>query len=65
LGEECCWFIPCPKSLPMAKIKILVALIKKVKKKKKRSSIDFVLCITLMKSIFIKHSELRKEKYKM
>lgn len=54
-------FCPCPKSLPEAKIKILTALIRSQKK----SSIDFVLQITLAKNIFIRQSKLRKEKYKM
>jgi hypothetical protein len=40
-----------------------MALKKKVSAKP--SSIAFFLWLTLMKSIFIKHSQCRKEKYKM
>ena len=53
-------FCPCLKSLPESKVKrfILIALTKEVSKK---PSIDFVLWFTLMKSILIKHSKLRKK----
>jgi hypothetical protein len=51
LVKKVATFCPCLKSLPEAKVKrfILIALIKEVSKK---SSIDFVLWSTLMKSIF-------------
>ena len=54
-------FCICLKSLPEAKVKrfILIALTKEVSKK---PSIDFVLWFTLMKSILMKCSKLRKEK---
>ena len=57
-------FCPCLKSQPKAKVKNfrLIAITKKVSKK---PSLDFVLWFTLMKSVLIKHSKLRKEKYKM
>ena len=57
-------FCPCLKILPMAKVKrfILIALSMEVSEK---PSIDFALWFTLMKSVLIKHSKLRKEKYKM
>lgn len=57
-------FCPCQKSLPEAKVKrfMFIALTKEVSKK---LSIDFALWFALMKSVFIKHSQLRKEKYKM
>ena len=47
----------CPglKSLPETKVKRLIASTKEV---------DFVLWFTLIKIILIKHSKLRKEKYK-
>ena len=54
-------FCPCLKRLPEAKVNrfILITLTKEVSKK---PSIDFVLWFTLMKSILIKHSKLRKKK---
>ena len=57
-------FCPCPKNLPEAKVKKyrLIALTKKVSK---QPSTDFVLWFILMKNILIKHSKLRKEKYKL
>jgi hypothetical protein len=56
-------FCPCLKSLPEAKVKrfILIALTKEVSKEPSR---DFVLWLSLMKSILNKRSKLRKEKYK-
>jgi hypothetical protein len=52
------------KSLPEAKVKRLrlIALTKEVSEK---IIIDFVLWLSLMKSILNKHSKLRKEKYKI
>ena len=49
-------------SLPETKVKrfILIALTKEVSKKPSR---DFVLWLSLMKSILNKRSKLRKEKY--
>jgi hypothetical protein len=57
-------FCNCLKNLPEAKVKrfILIALTKEVSKK---SSRDFVLWLSLMKSILNKHSKLRKEKCKI
>ena len=57
-------FCPCLKCLPEAKVKrfMLIALIKEVSKKPSR---DFVLWLSLMKSILNKCSKLRKEIYKM
>ena len=56
-------FHPCLKNFLEAKAKVkrirLIALTKEVSKK---PSIDFVLWFTLMKSILIKHSKLRKKK---
>jgi hypothetical protein len=56
-------FCPCLKSLPEAKVKRLrlIALTKEVSKK---SSRDFVLWLSLMKTSLNKPSKLRKEKYK-
>jgi hypothetical protein len=56
-------FCPCLKSLLEAKVKRLrlIALTKDVSKKPSR---DFVLWLSLMKSLN-KHSKLRKEKYKI
>ena len=56
-------FCPCLKSLPEAKVKRLrlIALTKEVSKKPSR---DFILWLSLMKSLN-KHSKLRKEKYKI
>jgi hypothetical protein len=57
---------PCLKSLPEAKVKkfILIALTKEVSKKKKTSR-DFVLLFSLIKSSLITCSKLGKKKYKM
>ena len=54
-------FCPCLKSLPEAKVKRfqLIALTKEISEK---SSIDFVLQLTLMKRILIKCSKFRKQK---
>jgi hypothetical protein len=54
-------FCPCPKSLSEAKVKRfqLIALTKEVPDK---SSIDFTLWFTLLKSVLGQHSKLRKEK---
>jgi hypothetical protein len=59
-------FYSCLKSLPEAKVNrlglfALIALTKEVSKKPSR---DFVLWLSLMKSLN-KHSKLRKEKYKI
>ena len=56
-------FCPCLKSLPEAKVKRLrlIALTKEISKTPRR---DFVLWLSLMKSLN-KHSKLRKEKYKI
>jgi hypothetical protein len=55
---------PCLKSLPESKVKrfILIALTKVVSKKPSR---DFVLWLSLMKSILNKYSKLRKKNYKI
>ena len=52
------------KSIPKAKVGrfILIALTKEVSKKPKR---DFVLWLSLMKSVLSRYSKLRKEKYKL
>jgi len=63
-GEEFgCYFCPCLKRLPEAKVKRLrlIALTKEVSE---TPIIDVVLWLSLMKSILNKHSKLRKEKYK-
>ena len=54
-------FCPCLKSLPEYKVKRfqLIALTKEVSE---TPIIDFVLWLSLMKSILNKHSKLRKEK---
>ena len=54
-------FYPCPKSLLKAKVKRfgLITLINRV------SKTALQRLYSLMKSILIKHSKLRKEKYKM
>jgi hypothetical protein len=64
LSEECGYFCPCLKSLPGAKVKRLrlIALMKKVSE---TPIMDFVLWLSLMKSILNKCSKLRKEKYKV
>ena len=51
-------------NLPEAKVKIprLITLTKEVSE---MPIIDFVLWLSLMKSILNKHSKLRKEKYKI
>ena len=57
-------FCPCLNSPSKTKVKRfrLIALAKDISKQPK---IDSVLWFTLMKSILIKHSKLRKEKYKI
>ena len=57
-------FCPHLESLPEAKVKkfLLIALAKKVSEK---PSIDFVFWFTLMKTVLVKHSKHRKEKYEM
>lgn len=57
-------FCHCPKNLPEAKVKRLrlIALTKEVSKKPSK---DFVLWLSLMKSVLNKHCKLRKEKYKI
>ena len=57
-------FCPCLKSFPDSKVKrfILIELTQGVSKKPNR---DFVLWISLMKSILNKNSRLRKKKYKI
>ena len=59
-------FCPCPKSLPEAKVKRfrLIALTKEVSKQPGINSVVWLLKFTLMKSILMKRSKLRKEKYK-
>jgi hypothetical protein len=57
-------FCHCLKRLPKARVKsfILIAATKEVSKKPNR---DFVLWLSLMKNILNKHSNLKKEKYKI
>ena len=57
-------FCPCLKRLPEAKVKRLrlIALTKEVSE---MPIIDFVLWLSLMKSVLNKCSKLRKEKYKI
>jgi hypothetical protein len=57
-------FCPCLESLPEAKVKRL-KLNKLTKEVSKQPSRDFVLWLSLMKRSLIKHSKLRKEKYKI
>ena len=52
-------FCKCLKRLPKVKRFILIASTKEVSKEPNR---DFVLWLSLMKSIMNKHSKLRKEK---
>ena len=54
----------CPKNLPETKVKRfrLIALTKEVSES---PIIDFVLWLSLMKSVLNKHSKLRKERYKI
>ena len=56
--------MPCLKCLPKAKVKRLrlITLTKEVSKNPNR---DFVLWLSLMKSILNKCIKLRKEKYKI
>jgi hypothetical protein len=64
-GEECGCFCLCLKSLPDAKSKVKrIRLITLTKKVTEKPSIDFALWFTLTKNVLIKHSKLRKEKYK-
>ena len=60
-------FHPCLKSLPVAKVKRfrLIALTKEVSKQPGINSVVWLLKFTLMKSILMKRSKLRKEKYKI
>jgi hypothetical protein len=51
------------KSLLEPKVKKFILI--PLTKSQKNSSIDFVLCFTLLKSILIKHSKVREENYKM
>jgi hypothetical protein len=62
LSKNVAAFCPYLKSLPEVKVKrfILIALTKEVSKKPSR---DFVLWLSLMKSILNKCSKYRKEKY--
>ena len=54
-------FYSCPNSLPEAKVGFsLITLAKELSK----PSLDSVLWFTLMRSILIKHSKLRKKKIK-
>jgi hypothetical protein len=57
-------FCPCLKILPEVKVKrlLLIALTKQVSKKPSR---DFILWLSLMKSLLNKCSKFRKEKYKI
>ena len=57
-------FCPCLKNLPEAKVKRL-GLIAMTKEVSEVPIIDFVLWLSLMKSILNKHSKLRKVKYKI
>ena len=62
-GEECGCILPLSEeSESMVKRFILIALTKEVSKKPSR---DFVLWLSLMKSILNKCSKLRKEKHKI
>jgi hypothetical protein len=63
LGEEHGCLLPLSEGLPETKLKRLrlIALTKEVSE---TPIIDFVLWLSLMKSILNKHSKLRKEKYK-
>jgi hypothetical protein len=56
-------FCPCLKSLPQCKVKrfILIALTKEVSRKPSR---DFILWLSLVKSVLNKYSKLRKENVK-
>jgi hypothetical protein len=57
-------FCPCLKSLTKAKLKRfrVIVLGKEISK---QPSIDSVLWFTLLKSVLMKWSKLKKEKYKM
>jgi hypothetical protein len=54
-------FCPCLRSLPEVKVK-KIRLITLTKEVSQKLNIDFVLWLTLMKSILIKHSKLSKKK---
>jgi hypothetical protein len=58
-------FCPCLKSLPEAKVKRFIWLIVLTKEVSNQPSLDSVLWLTLLKSVLIKHSKLRKKKCKM
>ena len=62
-GEECDCFSLCLKSLPEAKVKTFT-LIELTKEISRQFSMDSVPWLTLMKSVLIKGSKLRKEKCK-
>ena len=57
-------FCPCPKRLPEVKMRRfrIISLTKEVSN---QPSLDSVLWLTLLKSVLIKHSKLRKKKCKM
>jgi hypothetical protein len=57
-------FCPCLRVLPEAKVKKLrlIALTKEVSE---MPIMDFVLWLSLMKSVLSRYSKLRKEKYKL
>jgi hypothetical protein len=67
-SKEYSFFFPCQKSLPEAEVKrfVLITLTKEVskKKKKKKPSRDFVLWLSLMKSILNKCSKLKRKNIK-
>ena len=60
-------FCHCLKSLPEAKVKrfILIALKKEVSKQPGINAVELLLMFTLMKSVLMKISKLRKKKYKL
>jgi hypothetical protein len=57
----------CPRSLPEAKVKRFrfIALTKEVSKQSGINSIVWLLKSSFMKSVLMKRSKLRKEKYKI
>jgi len=57
-------FCPCLKGLPETKVKRL-RLIKLTKEASETPIIDFVLWLSLMKSILMRKGKLKKEKYKI
>ena len=62
--KNCGCFLPHLKSLPEVKLKRfrLIALTREVSN---QPSLDSFLCFTLMRSVLIKFSQLRKKKCKM